>query len=79
MRGVGCCILHRKNALFFKTTNGARVGDTFQSLIHTVELGGGNPFHYLTALFEHRTEVALHPQEWLPWNYQESVSRLRRS
>lgn len=72
-------ILHRKNSLFFKTTNGARVGDTFQSLIHTVELGGGNPFHYLTTLLEHRTEVTLNPQQWLPWNYEDAVSRLSRS
>lgn len=34
-------ILHRKNSLFFKTMNGAPVGDTFMSLIHTCELNGG--------------------------------------
>jgi hypothetical protein len=28
-------ILHRKNALFYKTQNGARVGDLFMSLIYT--------------------------------------------
>jgi transposase len=28
-------ILHRKNALFYKTMNGARAGDLFMSLIHT--------------------------------------------
>ncbi len=31
-------ILHRKNSLFFKTQNGANVGDIFLSLIHTTEL-----------------------------------------
>jgi hypothetical protein len=31
-------ILHRKNALFYKTMNGARAGDLFMSLIHTCEL-----------------------------------------
>ena len=36
-------ILHRKNALFYKTTNGARVGDLFMSLIHTCELNQVNP------------------------------------
>jgi transposase len=34
-------ILHRKNSLFYKTLNGARVGDLFMSLIHTCELNGG--------------------------------------
>ena len=30
-------ILHRKNVLFYKTQNGAAVGDLFMSLIHTAE------------------------------------------
>jgi len=36
-------ILHRKNALFYKTMNGARVGDLFMSLIHTCEREQGQP------------------------------------
>ena len=36
-------ILHRKNSLFYKTANGARVGDLFMSLIHTCELCGRQP------------------------------------
>jgi transposase len=46
-------ILNRKNALFYKTLNGARVGDLFMSLIHTCELNGANPFDYLTELLRH--------------------------
>ena len=46
-------ILHRKNALFFRTTNGAHVGDLFMSLIHTCELAGANAFDYLTQLQQH--------------------------
>ena len=34
-RGLKKAILHRKNAMFFKTANGAHVGDIFMSLIHT--------------------------------------------
>jgi transposase len=37
-------ILHRKNSLFYKTQNGAKVGDLFMSLIHTCRLHGVNPF-----------------------------------
>ena len=40
-------ILSRKNALFYKTVNGAEVGDLFMSLIHTCELNGVNPLDYL--------------------------------
>ena len=46
-------ILHRKNALFYKTLNGARVGDLFMSLIHTCQLNDVNPFDYLTELQRH--------------------------
>jgi transposase len=34
-RSLQKAILHRKNSLFYKTLNGARVGDLFMSLIHT--------------------------------------------
>ena len=46
-------VLHRKNALFYRTLNGAQVGDLFMSLIHTCELCGVNSFDYLTELQRH--------------------------
>lgn len=46
-------VLHRKNALFYRTLNGAQAGDLFISLIHTCELCGANPFDYLTELQRH--------------------------
>ena len=49
-RALKKCILHRKNSLFYKTENGAEVGDLFMSLIHTCELNDANPFDYLTEL-----------------------------
>jgi transposase len=62
-------ILHRNNALFYKTMNGARVGDLFMSLVHTCELNKVNPFDYLTELLRHPAELAVRPGEWMPWNY----------
>ena len=41
--------LHRKNSLFYKTENGAAVGDLFMSLIHTAELNKVDPFDYTAA------------------------------
>jgi transposase len=67
-RALKKAILHRRNALFYKTMNGARVGDRFMSLIHTCELNKVNPFDYLTELLRHPAEVAVHPAEWMPWN-----------
>lgn len=75
-RALKKAILHRKNALFFKTKHGAAVGDLYLSLIHTCELNGGNPFEYLTALQRHAAAVAATPREWLPWNYRERLECL---
>src|SRR5215469_5052211 len=72
-RALKKAILLRKNALFFKTRNGARVGDLFMSLIHTCESCGGNPFDYLTQLQRHADEVARNPGRWMPWNYRATL------
>ena len=63
--------------MFYKTLNGARVGDVFMRLIHTAELNGIAPFDYLVALQRHHRDVALHPSEWMPWNYQETLAGRR--
>ena len=68
-RALKKAILHRKNALFYKTENGARVGDLFMSLIHTCNLAGVNPFDYLTVLQKNCPDLAQYPEKWLPWNY----------
>ncbi|MGH3117288.1 MAG: hypothetical protein ACRDQ2_09285 [Gaiellales bacterium] len=72
-------ILHRKNALFYKTLTGAHVGDVFMSLIHTAELNGIAPFEYLVALQRHSRDVALDPTDWLPWNYEATLAGLARA
>lgn len=69
-------ILHRKNALFFKTKNGARVGDIFMSLIHTAELCGADPFDYLVTLKRYAEAMRAAPSEWMPWNYLETRGRV---
>lgn len=68
------CILHRKNALFYKTEHGAAIGDIFMSLIHTCRLNQVNPFRYLTTLYQYSREVLKNPHDWLPWNFEASVS-----
>jgi len=74
-RALKKAILHRKNALFYRTLNGARVGDLFMSLIHTAELCGANPFDYLTELLRHPRELAQSPASWMPWNYRENLAQ----
>jgi len=78
-RALKKAILHRKNALFYKTENGARVGDLFMSLIYTCNLAGVNPFDYLTALQQHASELSEHPDRWMPWNYTAASSQIEPS
>ena len=78
-RALKKAILHRKNALFYKTENGARVGDLFMTLIHTAELHGTNPFDYLVALQRHHEPVTKTPTQWMPWNYAEVLASLTSS
>jgi len=72
-RALKKAILHRKNALFYKTQRGARVGDMYMSLIYTCELCGVSPFDYLTELHRNADRVAADPESWLPWNYRAAV------
>ena len=72
-------IRHRKNSLFYKTENGAGVGDLFMSLIHTCELNDTNPFDYLTELQKHAAEVAQNPAAWMFWNYRQTLQQASTS
>jgi transposase len=72
-RALKKSIRHRRNSLFYKTCHGARVGDLYMSLIHTCELNGANPFDYLAELERHADEVAANPQDWMPWNYRQTL------
>lgn len=74
-RALKRAVLHRKNALFYRTLNGAEVGDLFMSLIHTCQLCGANSFDYLIQLQRHAKELAACPSEWMPWNYRDTLTR----
>ena len=76
-RALKKAILNRKNALFYKTPNGAMVGDLFMSLIHTCELNGVNSFRYLTELQRHAADVKQTPGDWMPWNYSATLAGVR--
>jgi transposase len=77
-RALKRAVLHRKNALFYRTLNGAEVGDLFMSLIHTCQLNGVNSFGYLVALQRHADQLAMNPTDWMPWSYRETLARIRQ-
>lgn len=72
-RALKKAILHRKNALFFKTEHGAHVSDVFMSLIHTAEMCRADPFDYLVALLRNGPRVRAAPAQWMPWNYLDAL------
>jgi transposase len=75
-RALKKAILSRKNSLFYKTLNGAAVGDMFMSFIHTCEKNGVNAYDYLTQLQKHSDEVSRNPDRWMPWNYRDTLREL---
>jgi len=78
-RALKKAILHRKNAYFYKTTNGAHVGDLFMSAIHTCQLNAVNAFEYLVELQRHAVAVTNTPAAWMPWTYRDTLQGLDAS
>jgi hypothetical protein len=46
------------------------------SLIHSAELNKANPFDYLVELQKNHALVEENPEEWMPWNYRETLAGL---
>ncbi|NGX58743.1 MAG: hypothetical protein K940chlam3_01651 [Chlamydiae bacterium] len=67
-------VLNRKNGLFFKSVNGALIGDILLSMIETCQLNDINPYPYLIAVQTYKEEIEKNPSQWLPWNYQETMT-----
>ncbi|HKE28820.1 MAG TPA: IS66 family transposase [Bryobacteraceae bacterium] len=78
-RALKRAVLHRKNALFYRTLNGAEVGDLFMSLIHTCQLNGVNSFDYLVELQLHADQLTQNPADWMPWSYRDTLVRMQQT
>lgn len=72
-RTLKLIIRSRKNSLFYKTQNGADVGDTLISLMATAVHAGVNVLEYLIAIQQNEYEVGRNPGRWLPWNYLQNL------
>jgi transposase len=75
-RALKVAIRHRKNSLFYRTLNGAVVGDGFMSIIHTAELNGIDTLDYLVSLLRHLPQIAASPGDWMPWTYRDTLERM---
>ena len=68
-RALKLAVLHRKNALFYKTQRGASTGDCLMSIIKTCALNQVNVWEYLLAVVRNERSVGRDPTRWLAWNY----------
>jgi len=66
----------RKTAHFFKTVNGAGVGNVLTSLLATTAQASENVYDYFVALQKHRDQVKAEPAAWLPWTYRNTLAKL---
>jgi len=66
----------RKAAMFYKNQHGAAISSILTSLIQTAALAGENPFEYLVALQEYKSQVFKEPEAWLPWNYRKTLENM---
>jgi transposase len=74
-RALKKAILHRKNALFYRTLKGAQVGDLFMSLIHTLRAVRSQPVRLSDRTAENSAELTRNPSQWMPWNYREALQQ----
>lgn len=72
-RALKLAVLHRKNALFYKTERGAAVGDMLMSVIETCRLNEVNVWEYLVAVVRNERAVGRDPSAWVPWVYAAQV------
>lgn len=66
-RALKRVVLHRKNALFFRTEHGAAVGDIVMSVIETCRANGMRAWDYLVHAVQNARAVRENPAGWLPW------------
>jgi transposase len=68
-RALKRVVLHRKNALFFRTEQGSAVGDLLMSVIETCRANGIRAADYLVQVMNNARAVRDNPAQWLPWTY----------
>jgi transposase len=68
-RALKRVVLHRKNALFFRTEQGSAVGDLLMSVIETCRASGIRAAEYLVQVMKNARAVRDNPAQWLPWTY----------
>lgn len=73
-RSVRPFILQRKNSMFFKTREGARIGSGLHSIVQTCYANNINGFRYLIWLQENWIKAKERPQDYTPFAYKKYLN-----
>lgn len=74
-QAIKILIRYRKNSLFYRTQQGANIGDAVMSVLHTAHYADVNVFDYLTILQTNANDVQQSAADWLPWTYKETLAK----
>ena len=61
--------------MFYKTLSSAAFASYVQSALYSAAQNEINPCDYMCALIENEQAVIQHPNDWLPWRYQEALKQ----
>lgn len=75
-RAIKVVIRYRKNSLFYRSDQGAKVGDALMGILYTAASAGVDVFDYLNQLQAYQQLVANEPECWLPWHYQSTLAAM---
>jgi transposase len=67
---------HLKASQAYLTVNGAMVGDCYMTLIESAKLADISPIEYIGNCFYHADILKENPEQFLPWNYRETMKTL---
>lgn len=75
-RALKLVIQVRKSSMFYKTLKSAKIASYIQTALYSAAQNEINPYSYMEAILRHKTSVMKEPDNWLPWNYQETLALL---
>jgi len=67
-------IRSRKEAMFYKTEESAKVGGMITTIIETCRRNKINPLKYITHLQDNVLKVIKNPKSYLPWEYTDGIT-----
>jgi hypothetical protein len=78
-RAVFSVVRHRVNSQAYQTDSGAKCGDIAMSFFASAIEAKINPLNYVASCLEFSSDLTVHPELWMPWNYEERYQEQRNA